>query len=243
MKLLMDMHNHTMASGHAYSTIQEIALEASKKGLTHIAITDHGPKTPGGPPLSYIRNLKVMPKELYGVKILRGVEANILDQGGNLDVPESILETLDIVIAGLHEACTEPWNMEGNTRALLNTMENEHVDIISHPGNPIFPIDKKKFVMGAKKTNTLVEINNSSFINSRKGSEKNCYEIAMLCKKHRVPIIINSDSHISFDVGKFDEAIKLVKDIEMQEDLIINTCIDGFENYLGGKRSTIARQM
>ena len=238
MKLVLDMHNHTIASGHAYSTVQEIALEAHKKGLKYVGITDHGPSMPGGPHIFHIGNLKVIPEKIYGVQILKCVEANILNQEGELDVSEKLLKNLDIVIAGLHDACIEPYDLEGNTKALLNAMENKYVDIISHSGNPVFPIDKEKFVLGAKKTKTLVEINNSSLLKSRKGSEENCYEIAMLCKKHRVPIIVNSDSHISFDVGRFDEAIELLQDVEMPEDLIMNTSIDRFVNYLKDKGKT-----
>ena len=238
MKLLLDMHNHTIASGHAYSTVQEIAAEAYKKGLKYVGITDHGPEMPGGPHIFHIGNLKVIPEKINGVEILKGVEANILNQEGKLDIPEKLLKDLDIVIASLHDACIEPYDLEGNTKALLTTMENKYVDIIGHSGNPVFPIDKEKFVLGAKRTNTLIEINNSSFLKSRKGSEENCYEIAKLCKKHRTPIIVNSDSHISFDTGKFDKAIELLEDIEMPEELIINTSTDKFISYLKNKGKT-----
>lgn len=235
MKLLLDMHNHTVASGHAYSTVQEIATVANKKGLKYVGITDHGPAMPGGPHIFHIGNQRVLPKVMEGVEILKGVEANILDQEGKLDIPNEMLEKLDIVAAGLHDACIEPWDVEGNTRALLNTMKNKYVDIIVHPGNPAFPIDKERFVYGAKETNTLVEINNSSFISSRKGSKENCYDIAMLCKKHKVQIILGSDSHVAFDVGRFDKALELLESIEMPEELIINTNIDRFIDYLKEK--------
>ncbi len=238
MEILIDMHNHTIASGHAYSTIQEIAAEANKKGLKFIGITDHGPKMPGGPHFFHISNQRVIPEKIYGVEILKGVEANIMDQEGQLDVPERLLKNLDIVIAGLHDGCIEPWDIDGNTKALLNVMENKYVDIISHPGNPIFPIHKEKFVLKAKETKTLVEINNSSFVGSRKGSRDNCYEIVMLCKKHGVPVIANSDSHISFDVGRVDKAMGLLKEVEMPEELVINTCVHRFTNYLKAKGKT-----
>ena len=235
MKLLLDMHNHTVASGHAYSTVIEIAAEASKKGLKYVGITDHGPKMPGGPHIYHIGNLKVLPEVIEGVEILKGVEANILDQEGSLDVPDHILKDLDIVLAGLHQVGFEPWDVDGNTRALLKAMENQYVDVIVHPGNPAFPIDMEKFVLGAKESNTLVEINNSSFLTSRIGSKENCYEIARLCKKHKVQIIVGSDSHIAFDVGRFDEAIKLLKAIDMPEELVINTSIERFIDYLKKK--------
>ncbi len=235
MEILADLHNHTEASGHAYSSVEEIAREAKKKGLKYIGITDHGPELPGEPDLSHIENIKELPLNIHGVQILKGVEANIVDQEGNLDVPESYIENLDIVLAGLHNISDESWNREGNTRALLNTMENEDVDIITHPGNPDFPIDRESFVLGAKESETLVEINNSSFVKSRAGSSKYCKEIALLCKKYGVPVIINSDSHISRDVGETDQALKLLKSIDMPKDLIVNSSLEAFESYFKKK--------
>lgn len=233
MDLLIDVHNHTIVSGHAYSTIQEIAAEASRKGLKMIGITDHGPAMPGAFSSSFIGNLSILPDFIYGVEVLRGVEANILDQSGKLDVPERRLKRLDVIIAGLHDACVRPWDTKGNTLALINAMENKYVDIIAHPGNPAFQIDKEAVVLKARETNTLIEINNGSFYSkSRFGSKDNCYEIARLCKKHEVSIIVGSDSHFSFEVGRFDRAIKLLEDVQMPEELIINTSADKLKKYL-----------
>ena len=111
-------------------------------------------------------------------------------------------------------------------------MENKYVDIISHPGNPVFPIDKEAVVKMAKETNTLLEINNGSFYNSRVGSKENCYEIAKLCKKYKVPIIVGSDSHFVADVGRFDEALELLETINMPEELVINTSIEKFKEFM-----------
>ncbi len=233
MSFILDLHNHTIASGHAYSTVQEIAQQSKEKGLKMIGITDHGPLMPGVLSSSFTGNLIILPEYIYGVEVLRGVEANILDQDGKLDVPERRLRRLDIVLAGLHDVVVEPWDIKGNTRAILNAMENDLVDIISHPGNPIFPIDKEAIVLQAKKTNTLLEVNDGSFRGqSRLGSYENCYEILRFCIKHEVPIIVGSDSHISFDVGHFDNAIKLLKDINMPEELIMNFSTEKVRDYL-----------
>src|SRR5512146_3220126 len=51
LKIVADMHTHTIASGHAYSTVNELAHAAAAKGLAAMAITDHGPALPGGPHL------------------------------------------------------------------------------------------------------------------------------------------------------------------------------------------------
>jgi len=239
LKFVLDLHNHTFASGHAYSTIEEIAKQAKEKGLEMIGITDHGPFMPGVLSPSFTSNLIILPEVIYGVEVLRGVEANILDQDGNLDVPERRLRRLDVIIAGLHDVVTEPWDMIGNTKALLNAMENDLVDIISHPGNPAFPIDYEAVVLQAKKTNTLLEVNDGSFRSrSRVGSYKSCYEIVRLCIKHEVPIIVGSDSHFSFDVGHFDNATKLLKDINMPNELIINLSTENIKEYLQKKGRT-----
>lgn len=235
MEILIDMHNHTISSGHAYSTILEIAQEASKKGMKYIGITDHGPSMQGAPNIWHIGNLRVLPDTIYGVEVLKGVEANILNEEGELDVLEGFLSPLDIVLAGFHEGTIEPGDMESNTRAILNVMDNKYVDIIVHLGNPRFPIDMEMVVLKAKEKNILLEINNSSLLMSRVGSEDNCHELALLCKQHKVPIVVNSDSHFAMDVGRLDKAIKLLKDIDMPEELIINSTIERFENYMKAK--------
>jgi putative hydrolase len=105
--LAADLHVHSVASGHAYSTIAEIAVEAARKGLAAIAITDHGPAMPGGTHRYYFGNLQVLPDSLEGVRILRGVELNILNEAGEVDLPPEYLALLDLAWAGLHELCFE----------------------------------------------------------------------------------------------------------------------------------------
>jgi putative hydrolase len=235
LKFLIDTHCHTVASGHAYSTVQEIAKEANNKGLEIIAITDHGPDMPGGPHMYHFGNLRVVPNSIFGVEILKGIEANIMDTSGTLDLPEFILKKLDLVLASLHEGCFEPGDVDHNTKALIKAMENPYVDIIAHPGNPLYPIDEEAFVLKAKETNTLIEINNSSFVGSRRGSRENCIKIAKLCKKHGVMVAAGSDCHISFDVGRFDKVIEIFSEIDMPDELIINLHPSRFKQYLKSK--------
>ncbi len=223
MKLTVDLHTHTLASGHAYSTIQENVRHASEKGMEMVAITDHGVALQGGPDILYFYNLKVVPRVMYGVEVLRGVEANIMDYTGNLDIEEKWLKKLDVVIASYHDICIAPASKEEHTKGLLAVMENEYVDIIGHPGNPRFEIDIERFVAKAKQKNKLIEINNSSLYTSRKGSESNCLAIAMEAKRQGARIILGSDAHISFDVGNLAKAYALVKKAGVPEELIMNT--------------------
>ncbi|KYH35395.1 putative phosphatase YcdX [Clostridium tepidiprofundi DSM 19306] len=235
MKFIADLHTHTLVSGHAYSTMMENIREASKKGIEILGVTDHGPSMPGGPHIFYFGNMKVLPREIEGVMVLKGCEANIIDYDGNLDIPKSIQDQLDIMIASLHDVCIKPGSVEENTRAYLKAMDNPNVHIIGHPGNPSFPIDKEAVVKKAKEKDILIEINNSSFVSSRIGSEANCLTIAQLCKKYGVKVIAGSDAHTCFHVGEFGEVIKLLSNIEMPEELIISRSKNEIIEYLKNK--------
>ncbi|AIS52943.1 phosphatase [Thermoanaerobacter kivui] len=243
MKLVLDTHTHTISSGHAYSTITENAREAYKKGLKLICMTDHGPKMPGAAHLWHFGNLKVIPEKIEEVEILKGVEANIMDVDGSLDLPERILKNLDIVIASLHDVCFEPSDdVEKNTQAIINALKNPYVDIIGHPGNPIYPIDIEKVLMAAKEYGKFIEINNSSFVSSRKGSEENCFLIAKKAKEMGVKIAVGSDAHVSFDVGRFEEALKVIKNAGITEDLVLNTDVGKIKEYLKEKKRKIGEE-
>ena len=140
-----DLHVHTIASGHAFSTVKEVAEAAAGRDLKMVGITDHGVKMPGGPHEYYFWQLLGLPRFIAGVEILRGVEANILDASGSLDLPERLLAELDLVLAGFHEGCGyEPGSVEENTRAMIGAIHNPFVNIICHPGNPVFPVDIEK---------------------------------------------------------------------------------------------------
>lgn len=235
MKFVLDTHCHTIASGHAYSTVHDLAREAKNVGLKMFALTDHGPAMPGGPHIYHIENQKVIPRVIDGVFVLRGVEANIMDYDGNLDLPDKSLENLDLVLASLHDICIKPGNAEENTKAIIGAIENKYVDIIGHPGNPAFEIDAQKVLKAAKENNVLIEINNSSFGKSRPGSKENCIKIAKMAKEMKVNMIAGTDSHIAFQLGKFEHVKEIFKDIYMPEDLIMNTCLDKFISYLEKK--------
>ena len=83
---VLDTHTHTLASGHAYSTIQENVRAAARKGLKLLAITEHAPRMPGTCHDFYFHNLKVVNRLAYEVPLLLGVELNILDPAGNVDL-------------------------------------------------------------------------------------------------------------------------------------------------------------
>ncbi|WP_142415152.1 phosphatase [Hathewaya massiliensis] len=234
-KFVVDTHTHTIMSGHAYSTLMENIKEAYKKGIKVLATTEHGPKMVGAPTESYFGNMRVLPREINGVTILRGCEANIMNSNGDIDISTWTQENLDLVIASLHESCIKPGTKEENTRAILNVMENPYVHIIGHPGNPAYEIYEEEIVKKAKEKNILIEMNNSSFMNSRKGSAPNCIRLAKLCKDHGVKVIAGTDSHFCSYIGVFDEVREVLEAIKMPEELIMNIREEKIIEYLKEK--------
>ena len=98
----IDLHTHTVASGHGTTdTIADLAKAAASKGMRTLGVSDHGPRTPGAAAPSYLRSLRLAPRERAGVRMLYGAEVNILD-GGALDLPDEVLAGLDYVIASMH---------------------------------------------------------------------------------------------------------------------------------------------
>ena len=119
MKYVLDAHTHTIASGHAYSTIMENAAYAAEAGLELLGITDHAPAMAGGTQPSYFLNFSTIPREISGVEIYMGAELNIMDYDGNIDLDEFYLQRMDYAIASLHPPCIPFGTMEENTNAVL----------------------------------------------------------------------------------------------------------------------------
>lgn len=232
MKFVADLHIHTISSGHAYSTVLENARAAADKGLEMIAITDHGPAMPGGPHVYHFGNMKVIPDELFGVRILKGVEANVIDRAGNLDLDDERLAPLDIVLAGFHNVCTPRGSIKENTEMMINAIKNPWVDIIVHPGNPEYLVDAEAVVQAAVKYDVAVELNNSSLKVSRAGSRPYCEEILCLAKQYGAKIIVGSDSHFSLAIGDFSQAIELLKKYDISPSIVLNTSIASIKKHL-----------
>lgn len=234
MQYLIDLHMHTIASTHAYSTVHDYIHVAKEKGLKIIAITDHGMALGDSPHRWHFVNLRILPRIIDGVGILRGIEANILNLQGEIDCDDGMYGELDLVLAGFHDPALQPMDIDRNTEALIATIKNPKVNIISHPGNPKFPIHIMEVAKAAKEYNVALEINNSSFI-SRKGSDENCRKVAQAVKDCGGMISFGSDSHIAYNVGNFDHCLELIKEVDFPVERIINRSPQALIEFLAIK--------
>ena len=224
MKPLIDLHTHTIASGHAYSTIQEMAQAASQKGLQILGITEHAPELPGACESIYFRNLHVVPREMYGVRLLMGVELNILDTTGRMDLDEKHYRCCDLRIAGIHILCWQGGTRQQNTDGMLAAIHSPWTHIICHPGDGTAELFFEPIVLAARDTQTLLEINSSSLIPARnkEAARPNNLEILRLCRKYDVPVILGSDAHISFSIADYQYALPLLEETDFPDELVMN---------------------
>ena len=226
MQFVADLHVHTIASGHAYSTVAEISRVAADKGLALIALTDHGPAMPGGPHAYHFSNQTAIPDVIYGLRVLKGIEANVMDRRGRLDLDEFRLSKLDIVAVGLHSVCSPYGSKKENTTMMVEAMQNPFVDIVVHPGNPEYLVDEETIVKAAARYDVALEVNNSSLTVSRKGSLPHCDNIVSLAKTYGTKLIVGSDSHYCETVGEFSVAAELLAKHGVLPEQVLNTSLD-----------------
>lgn len=230
-----DLHTHTVLSGHSFSTVIENATEAAKKGIAILGITDHGPAIRGAADEIYFHAVKHVPKSIGKVQILFGVEANIIDIEGRLDISDNVLEKLGIVIAGLHiEAGYRDIGRAENTKAVIAAIKNPLVDIISHPYCCDYNLDIEKIAEAASEHKKLLEINSSYFYKKINDFDKTLDRISRMVKvikQYKWKVAVNSDAHIALSVGRFDELIRYFSKIGLEEKDIINCNVRAVKKY------------
>lgn len=222
MHTIADLHTHTMVSQHAYSTVTENLRAAKALGFCALGMTDHGPGMPDGAIAHHFLCLKGLPSSVDGVRLFQGAEANLMDFSGTLDLEESILGRLELVIAAYHIECIEPGSRAENTAGMVAAIRNPYVDCIAHCGNPVFPIDVPAVVQACREQRKLLEINSNSFA-VRPGSEKTCRQVAQECMRQGVRVIVSSDAHYQSRVGDHTAALDLLEELSFPEELVVNS--------------------
>lgn len=235
MKVEIDTHTHTLVSGHAYNTIREMASMAAEKGLKALAITEHAPQMQGSTNLYYFQNLRVVPRQMYGIELMFGVELNIMDETGRLDLPEKTIAGLDLSIASFHTICYQgERTREAVMQAYEAVLEMDCVDIIGHPDDGRFPTDYDALAKKAKETGTLLELNNSSLNPEgfRVNTRENARVMLESCKKYGTMIVLGSDAHVDTAIAEYPHAEAMLGETDFPEELIANLSLDRLKKHL-----------
>ena len=225
---LLDLHTHTIASGHPYNTLYEMAQSAAEKGLALYGCSEHAPAMPGSCHKFYFSNFDVIPRVIRGIPVLMGTELNILDHTGRVDLEDHYLQKIDYAIASLHTPCIDNHGTVSDyTNAYLGVMENPLIHIIGHPDDSRLPADWTAVAAAAAKHHKLLELNSHSLApnSSRKGARENYEQLLTACMRYGTSIIIDSDAHCENDVGNHEMAHRLLADLHFPEELVVNTSL------------------
>lgn len=193
-------------------TISDMAKAASSKGLKLLGITDHGPGYLAAGTSSYFRSLTYSPRKRFNVELLYGIELNILDVNGKVDLEQELLEKLDYAIASMHLQNFRPAGREENTQAFLNVMKNPVVKILGHIDNTQYELDYDAIIKAAGENGVIPEINEASLapygyrvIPGAIVPKFFAAAVNICC-----PVILSSDSHGAAHIGDFIYAADFV---------------------------------
>lgn len=235
MNVIADLHTHTIASTHAFATVTEMIKAAADANLYAIAITDHANTMPGSPGPWYFESLYTIPSMMYGVRVMKGIEANIADFEGKLDIEQSLQDSLEWIVASMHMP-TLPGipTVEKCTQAYLKLAENKNVNVIGHSGSDYYKYDYETVIPVLAEKGVLIEINDPTF-RCKKGSMENCIEIIKACKKHNARICVNSDAHYLTYVGNVGSSLQVLEELNFPKELVVNASLDTMQAYMKEK--------
>lgn len=245
MNIIADLHAHTLVSNHAFNTITEMARRAHELGHFALAITDHGPKMPDSAHPWYFFNLTTLPRQIEGVWVLKGMEANVCDEDGSLDFDGATLQALhlDWVIASIHsDTLAGPLPEDRVTQLWLKVAENPYVDMIGHSESRFYPYDYDVVTKVFAQNNKVVELNANSRV-ARPGNEANMRALALACKKNDVPVAVNSDAHSIYHLGQVDPIFEMLREIHFPRELVVNASEENLKAMLSAHRKNVLKCM
>jgi putative hydrolase len=241
-RIFADYHTHTVHSGGS-GTVRDNAAAARKMGLEVLGIADHGPANWGHLKLTnfqvfeeMITEVKRAMEEIPGIRVLAGVEANIISFDGELDLPLEMQRSLEQVLAGFHLTVFPKTFEDGleflrartlgflspriqkkarnhNTKALVEAVYKNNIDIITHPGLNI-DIDTAELARACAKTDTVLEIN------AKHGVK--LIPFIQTAAREGVKFAIGSDAHSPDQIGQLEAGVRAAQEAGLRVEQIIN---------------------
>lgn len=232
-----DLHCHSLASSHAYSTVNELAAAAREAGLKAFALTDHAMAMPDAPHEWHFQNLQVLPQEINGVIVLRGAEANIKSFEGDIDITGINAACLQWIVASCHAPVIRPGTVEENTAAYVNAVKNnDGIDALGHCTVLRYPVDFEKIAKACREYGKFIELNESS-VQYGRSTKENCIAMLDACKKYDTEIVVDTDCHYAGLIGQTPIAEQILQAAGFPEKLIFNRDADRVVEYVSKKHN------
>ena len=220
-----DVHMHTVETD-GRNTIQEMAEAARKRGYRYMAITDHSKNLAFANGLDdkraieHIQRIRSGEREIGVIRIFAGVEVDILADG-SLDLSDSVLEQMDLVIASVHSHFNQsPAEM---TDRLLKAIENPNTSLIGHPTGRVllrrdaYPFDLDTVLKAAAERKVAMELN------AYPDRLDLCDRHLRLAKQYGVKIVINTDSHHTSHLDNIRFGVLQARRAWLTKDDVLNT--------------------
>jgi DNA polymerase (family 10) len=220
-----DVHMHTVETD-GRNTIKEMAEAARERGYEYMAITDHSKNLAFANgltderALAHIERIRAAEKEIGGIRIFAGIEVDILDDG-SLDLSDSVLEQMDIVIASVHSLFNQ--DRMQMTERLLKAISNPNTSLLGHPtGRLLLRRDAYQFDLDAI-LNAAAEQKVAMELNSYPDRLDLCDVHLRMAKQHGVKIVINTDSHHTSHMEKLRYGVTQARRAWLTKDDVLNT--------------------
>lgn len=232
----IDLHTHSVLSRHAFSSITENIEYASSIGLKILGCLEHQYDNYGVGSSEHIIGglINLVPSNYNGMRILKGIELNILDGHFDVDKYHNRINELDYTIASIHPyAYSKEHTYKQNTDNYIMACNTSYVKILGHMDHINYDCDFEAVIKEAIKNKVLIELNNSSLAPTsvRKNAKEIDTKILKLCEKHNCPIIVNSDAHIKYNICKLDSAYALLNELNFPSELVINNNEELIKEY------------
>ncbi|MGB9083552.1 MAG: DNA polymerase/3'-5' exonuclease PolX [Terriglobales bacterium] len=220
-----DVHMHTVETD-GRNTIEEMAEAARERGYEYMAITDHSKNLAFANgltderALAHIEKIRAIGKKMKGIRVLAGIEVDILGDG-SLDLSDSVLEQMDIVIASVHSLFNQ--DRATMTERLLKAISNPNTSLLGHPtGRQLlrrdaYPFDLDAVLKAAAKYRVAMELNSYP-----ERLDLNDVHLR-LAKQHGVKIVINTDSHHTSHMEKLHYGVTQARRAWLAKDDVLNT--------------------
>ncbi|SPE44734.1 DNA polymerase X family protein [Candidatus Sulfotelmatobacter sp. SbA7] len=220
-----DVHMHTVETD-GRNTIEEMAEAARDRGYEYMAITDHSKNLAFANgltderALAHIERIRAVEKKMKGIRIFAGIEVDILGDG-ELDLSDSVLEQMDIVIASVHSQFNQ--DRATMTERLLQAVANPNTSLIGHPTGRLllrrdaYQFDLDAVLKAAAKHKVAMELNSYP-------DRLDLNDVHLrLAKQHGVKIVINTDSHHTSHMEKLRYGVTQARRAWLRKEDVLNT--------------------
>jgi putative hydrolase len=229
----VDLHCHSLFSGCGVHTVIELLTRARELGLAALAVTDHGPAVGGRLNSVFFERLQ---EPVPGIRLLKGVEANLGPSPGTTDFPTAYLPHCDVALIGIHSNTPRGHSPSAYTDLLLATLEaHPFLDVVTHANSEEYPLEFDRLAVGVRDLGRAIELNNSKVALARVAPAVTTH-LLRACMAAGCPVVVNSDAHTLNEIGNDDAIRAAMTAVGFPAELVVNRTAEAAFTFLELRR-------